>query len=340
MEKVLARVREELSSCTSPFFIFDDDPDGFASFLLCYRFVGSGVGIVLKARPQITVQFAKKANDYGADKVVILDVALMDEEFVAQVQAPVVWVDHHEIQKVDGVTYANPQLWGEQVPTSLVCYRVVGGLSWVAAVGCVADWFLPDFLGELNVQYPGLLPEKYASPPDILFNSPLGVLARVFSFNLKGKMMEVKRSIRALSRIEHPSEILEQSSPAGKYVWKKYVSVLDRYNTLKERALKNKVKDNLFVFKYDDDHWSLTTDLANELLYIKNVPVVLARRKDGSFRMSVRSPPHIDIRAVFEQAREGLEGHGGGHPQSCGGVVAEKDFDEFIRRMCALVKNK
>ena len=66
----VSRLKEELLSCQRPLFIFHDDPDGLASFLLCYRFVREGRGIPVKAYPRITVEnYARKVEEFGADKV-------------------------------------------------------------------------------------------------------------------------------------------------------------------------------------------------------------------------------------------------------------------------------
>ena len=77
-DKEVAKIKDALISHTKPFFLFHDDPDGLASFLLLYRFVKEGRGYVVKARPQITKDYVKKIEDYGADIVFILDIANSD----------------------------------------------------------------------------------------------------------------------------------------------------------------------------------------------------------------------------------------------------------------------
>ena len=89
--------------------LFHDDPDGLASFLLFYRDIREGIGKTIKAFPQITEQYARKVEDYGADKVFILDIALVDQEFLDVVKVPVIWIDHHPPQDRQRVQYYNPR---------------------------------------------------------------------------------------------------------------------------------------------------------------------------------------------------------------------------------------
>src|SRR4030042_4651744 len=107
-DREVAEIRDELRTCRNPVFFFDDDPDGFASFLLLYRFVQEGRGFIVKTRPSITADvFSRKVADYGADKVFILDVALVDQEFLDAVRVPVIWIDHHTPVERDRVKYFN-----------------------------------------------------------------------------------------------------------------------------------------------------------------------------------------------------------------------------------------
>ena len=85
--KEAALLKDELLSCKNPLFLFHDDPDGLASFLLCYRFLKEGRGLPVKAYPRITVDpYARKVEEFGADKVFVLDVAMVDQEFIDAVQ--------------------------------------------------------------------------------------------------------------------------------------------------------------------------------------------------------------------------------------------------------------
>ena len=336
--KEVASLKEEILSCTHPLFIFHDDPDGLASFLLCYRFLKEGRGIPVKAYPRVTVEpYARKAEEYGADKVFILDVAMVDQEFIDAVKVPVIWVDHHTVLERDRVKYFNPRKHGVNIPTPVLIWQVTGEERpqdlWIAVTGAIGDWYFPAFAAEFQQAYPEILPLTCKGVEDALFNTVLGTLVKVFSFNLKGSMSEVNQAVKILTRIEDPYEILEQRTPRGKLLWKKYLQINKDYERLKEMALKKDSKDPIFVFTYQEDRLSLTKDLSNELLYRLQKVIVLGREKSGEYRCSLRAPGNTKLSAALERALIGIEGYGGGHEQACGAAIKKEDFKRFLENL-------
>ena len=158
-EKEKQEIRAALDECKRPFFLFHDDPDGLASFLLFYRYKREGKGHVVKAVPHITPAFVEKIQQYDADHVFILDIAMVDQEFIDAVKVPVTWIDHHEVLERDHVKYYNPRKSIHQnVPTPYMCYEVVQQELWLAVIGCVGDWYLPDFVAEQESRWMKPLP--------------------------------------------------------------------------------------------------------------------------------------------------------------------------------------
>jgi len=336
--KEVEKLRDELLNCKRPLFLYHDDPDGLASFLLCYRFLKEGRGLPVKAYPKITKEpFARKVEDYGADKVFVLDVAMMEEEFVYAVKVPIVWVDHHELQDVERVLYLNPQKREINVPTPVLIWQVMGEDRpqdlWLAVTGAVGDWFLPDFAEEFRQGFPDLLPPQCPNVEEALFNSKVGTLVKVFSFNLKGPVGEVLKAVKVLARIENPYEILEQQSPKGKFLWKRYLAVNKLYESYLTEALKNDSNNPIFVYTYSDDKLSLTKDVANELLYKLKKVIIVGREKSGEYRCSLRSPEGVDLLSALEKALSGVEGYGGGHTNACGAAIKKEDFDKFVENL-------
>jgi single-stranded DNA-specific DHH superfamily exonuclease len=72
-ENEIERIKDELQNCKRPIFLFHDDADGLCSFLLLYRFIKEGKGVIVKSRPSVDEKFVKNVTDYEADKVFILD---------------------------------------------------------------------------------------------------------------------------------------------------------------------------------------------------------------------------------------------------------------------------
>ena len=154
-DKEIKQIREELENCKNPLFFFHDDPDGLCSFLLLYRYVKEGHGIVFKAKPGLGVNFVRKVEEYMPDKIFILDIPIVDQEFIDKVKVPIVWIDHHDsdLENLSSyVTRFNP-IYSEEKsnePVTYLSYRITNRKedSWIALMGCLSDHYLPDFADE------------------------------------------------------------------------------------------------------------------------------------------------------------------------------------------------
>lgn len=332
--KNFEEIRKELDKCKRPLFFFHDDPDGLASFLLLYRYCKKGFGVAVKSDPKIDDKFLRKVEEYMPDKIFVLDVAILEQSFVDKAYAPIVWIDHHQPLDVEGVKYFNPRLNNikDNQPISYICYQVTKKDLWIAMTGCIGDWFLPDFSKEFSKKYPDLLP-KITTADDAMFNSRLGKLVSVFSFVLKGRMKEVKQCIKILTRIKDPYEILEQKTAQGRFIYRKYFRVNEKYQHLLRRALKQKAEDKIFLFIYKHEQISFTKDLANELLFRNpDKIIVIGREKVDEVKLSLRAR-NIELPPLIEKALKGLDGYGGGHEYACGASVKKKDFGKFMSRL-------
>ena len=333
-QKQFQQIRDELDNCQNPIFFFDDDPDGLCAFLLLYRYKKEGHGFVVKTHPKLDVRSAPKIEQYDADKVFVLDVANLEQDFIDASKAPVIWIDHHGPFERTGMRYFNPRINDKNVniPTTYMCYKVVQQDLWIAMVGCIADYYMPDFLNEFKKKYPDLLNDK-KTVGDIYFSSKLGTLIKIFSFCLKGKTSEVVKNMKILTRIESPYEILNQETAKGKFIFKRYEKINKLYDSLLEDGVKAAGKEKMLVFTYSEDKMSFTGDLANELLHkFPDKIIIVGRKKDDDVRMSLRSR-NILIPPILEKSLAGLEGYGGGHEYACGANIKETDFKEFVKRI-------
>lgn len=192
-EKHYEEIRDELKTCKNPLFFFDDDPDGLCSFLLLYRYVREGHGFVVKTHPRLDSKSVGKIEDYDADKAFVLDVACLEQDFIDNAKVPVIWIDHHGPFKRENVKYFNPRLIKQDgnIPTTYMCYKTAGQDIWIAMLGCIADYYMPDFVDEFKEKYPGLM-DNEKKVEDIYFNTKLGELIKIYSFCLKGKTSDVK----------------------------------------------------------------------------------------------------------------------------------------------------
>lgn len=337
-EKELNQIKEELDNCTRPLFIFDDDADGFASFLLFYKYKKEGKGVIVKTQPKLTSEnFLQRVKSYEPDKVFILDVPVVDQSFIDGVEAPVIWIDHHEPLDRNNLKYFNPRIKNPKSAgaVSLICYDAVKGPLWIAMIGIVGDWYLPKELAvRLSKEFPKLLPKDIDKPEKALFETELGKLIKIVSFVLKGQTSDVLKCVKVLTRIDDPSEILEQTTSQGKFIYKRFEKINSEYEELLKEAVKKKDKDKLLKYVYHGNRMSFTKELSNELLY--NFPhkiILVAREKNGEFKCSLRSSKII-LRDLVKKALVGLDGYGGGHEYACGSCLRnEHDFNEFVKRI-------
>ena len=332
----IQQIRDNLDNCKRPLFLFDDDQDGLCSFLQLHRYKGEGKGIIVKTTPKVGTVFLSKIEEYQPDKVFILDLADVEQEFLDEIKVPVIWIDHHGPFERNNVKYFNPRIANREDnhPTSYMCHQVVERDLWIATLGCIADWFIPTFLKDFRLEYPELIEKDYKNPGDILYNSRLGHLIRIFSFVLKGKTEDVNKCIKVLTRIEGPHEILNMESAQGKFIYKRYEQANKLYEPLIKEVLKyaEKSNDKLVIYKYKDDKTSFTSDLSNEAIYrFPDRIIMIAREKNDEMKCSLRSSKII-LPPLIEKALIGLNGYGGGHENACGLNIKTADFDEFVKR--------
>jgi single-stranded DNA-specific DHH superfamily exonuclease len=332
-EEQIKEIRSELENSFRPLFFFDDDPDGLCSFLLMYRKVNEGKGIVVKTAPEMDEKFLKHVEEYNPDKIFILDKPLVSQDFIDGAKIKVIWIDHHEPVDRKNVKYYNPRINDDKDnrPTSFWCYKIAEGDLWIAMIGILGDWFLPVFSDEFTKLYPHLLPEHIKKPENALFETELGKLIRIFSFILKGKTQDVMKCVKILTRIKGPDEILLQTTSQGKFIYKKYETINKQY----EEVLKDvKVTDDkIILYTYKDDKMSFTADLSNELLYkYPDRIIIVGREKSGEVKCSLRST-NVKLPILIQTALKDVEGYGGGHEYASGACIKKSDFDRFLENI-------
>ena len=337
----ITQLRDHLDNCKNPLFFFDDDQDGLCSFLQLYRYKKEGKGIIVKTTPKLGSIFVNKVNEYQPDKIFILDIAVVEQDFLDEMKVPVIWIDHHGPFERDNVKYFNPRIsnWEDNHPTSYMCHQVVQQDLWIATIGCVADWFIPTFINDFKKEYPDLIDKPYKMAGDIIYNTKLGFLTRIFAFVLKGNTNEVMKSIKVLTRIESPYEILKQETAQGKYIYKRYGEANKMYEPLIKDVLRTaeKTDEKLVLFKYTDNKTSFTSELSNEAIYRHPDKIILiAREKNDEMKCSIRSSKII-LPPLVEKCLIGLEGYGGGHEHACGLNVKTADFEEFVKRFKEMI---
>ena len=338
-EEQLQAFRRALDESARPLFFYDGDADGMTSYIQLYKYKKEGRGVMISGRPQLNGDFVRKYEEYQPDAVFVLDTAQLTQEFIDAIQCPIHWLDHHspehpELKLPKRVQYYNPRLWDDADgrPTSYWAYRIVQQDLWIAMIGIVGDYhFDADLADEFRKDHEELLPKTITHQGEALFDSELGKLIRIINFNLKGPVSNCLTSVKILTRIESPEEILYQLTPRGKYLYKRYTRVMEHYEKLLTAAKEHiKKKDDFIVYIYSNDTFSLSGELANELKYRnKDKVVIIGRKHDGKVMMSLRSETH-EVLGPLQEALKEVEGYGGGHPLACGAAVIQEHFDAFV----------
>ncbi len=333
-EEEYRQIKSEAESSARPVYFFHDDPDGVCSFLQLYDVIKQGKGIIVKATPRITESFLPAVESYMPDKIFIVDIAMLDQDFADSAKAPIVWIDHHYPQQIHNAKYFNPMKSSKtNEPVSYLCYKAIKRKLWLAVLGAVSDMFWPeDLLEEFEKSYPGLLGNGIKNPRKAIYETKLGELSRIFSFVLKGTSSEAMKYVKALTRIKEPDEILEQKTAAGKFIFKRYMQINSEYKGLIKEALEQNGRD-IIIFSYGNEKMSFTSDLANELSYVHPEKAILvAREKDNEMKCSIRSEKH-NLPKAIENALTGIEGFGGGHKHAAGCVVPKESFSLFCEQL-------
>ena len=336
-QKEILEFRNYLKKAENPLFFFDDDHDGLASFLLLWRSVKKGHGVLIKGPPFVDMSYIKKIHEYKADKLFILDKPVLSQEFVDQVNIPIIYIDHHKVNKLKGVHYYNPQFNDvkDNRPAAYWCYKVVKQDIWIATVGSVGDYHVPDFIEQFKKEHPTLVPEKLTIN-ELLYNSKLGKLIKIFNFILKCNTSDTMKCIKILTRIETPEEILNQETPRGRFLYRIFEKINKKYEAVYNDAIKTKPEGKLLLYTYAAKD-SFTSVVSNEISYKHpDKIVIIARRKDDRVIMSLRSTK-IVLPPLIRKALDGIEGYGGGHDLASAANVPEQDFTRFIDQLKAQI---
>ncbi len=327
-------LQEELATAKNPLFFHDGDADGLASFLLLYRIHKEGKSVALTSTSKVDAQFLRKVEELNPDKIFILDIPIVEQEFIDGAKRPIFWIDHHPPLERRNVQYFNPRLTDPDayIPTTRMAYQVSQNPNdlWIATAGCLADWYMPDFLDEFIAKYPQFLPHK-ADLATIIFNQPVSQLVKLFFFIQKGPQSEVRKSISILKRIASPDEIFQETTSAGRFLHKRFVKINTLYESLLAQALKHVTRSKLLLFPYTETQWSFTANLSNELVarYPQKI-VLIARKKSGEMKCSIRGK---NVLTLLQKSLVGINGSGGGHPDACGAVIKEENWEQFLQNL-------
>ncbi len=345
INKKIKVIRQILDKFNNPIYFFDNDVDGLASFLLLRKFWNKGKAVAIKSFPELNASYARKISELSADCVFILDKPRVSSEFLYYVNQQglnVVWIDHHEDNTgAEGVSlFLNPTIEIKvNRPTTYWAYKIIHeqkNYAWIAALGCVADWFIPDFMHEVFNSYKNLFEISKSQLCDagkILYETTFGKLVLLLNFGLKDTTTNIMKMVKFLVDVNEPYQILEENKE-NMTMHKRFKQIYRTYAKLLERAKKFSKHDVLF-FQYGGD-MSISAELSNALFYMyPDKLIVVAHLKGNRAKISIRSAK--DVRAIVLKAIEGLENaSGGGHAKALGVNMSVADLPYFKEKIIRL----
>lgn len=342
--KQIKEIREHLEKAQNPLFFFDNDNDGLTSFLLLQRFIQRGKGVAIKSFPDLNISYYRRIKELNPDYVFILDKAVVSEEFLEKVKQdniPIVWIDHHQVEKPKNKyinyynTYFNKKT---NEPVAYLAYKITNKKQdiWLALIGCISDCYMPKFFKDFSKEFPELTKENPNDPFDVLYNSEIGRIARILDFSLKDTTTNVVKMLKFMMKVKGPMEILDENEKT-KQILKRYEEINSKYQELMKRARKQ-VKDKLIYFQYSGT-LSLSSNISNQLMYEfpdKVIVVVYINNEIGN--ISLRGDGNI-LKLTLDSIKDIEGATGGGHEKATGAKMLISELPRFKENIERLIKN-
>ena len=345
--KELEKIRTLLEESQNPIFLFDNDVDGLSSFLLLSRFLQRGKGVVIKSYPGLGEVYIHKITELKCDSIFILDKPIVAPEFLdaaKQLGLPVVWIDHHALQDADFVKdihYFNPLKSSKpsSEPVSYLCHQVTRKKEdeWIALLGCIADYYVPDFAKKYAEEHSDILSFSQDSSKT-LFESKFGKIIKILEFSLKDKTSNVVRMMKFMQKADSPYTILNQDGKDAEFVYSRFERINRRYEKLLEKSKSvGEGAGRVLFFSYGGD-LSISANLANELLYnFKKKLIIVAYMNGDKVNISLRDS-RLDLRKLLDEVMHDIPGNHGGHEHACGATLSASDLEKFKERIFESVK--
>ncbi len=346
--KQIEKFRGFLEKTQNPLFLFDNDVDGLTSFLLLARFCGKGKGVAIKSFPDLSVAHVRRLHEFKPDYVFVLDKPLIDKGFrdaAHELGIPIIWLDHHPIpdySSEEGIFYFNPLQDKDKAshePTSYWAYRITKNKKdeWISMIGCLADWYIPEFAEEFAEKYPDLF-SMTKSPAKALYETEIGVLVKMLSFALKDRTTTVVKMLKNLLTIKNPHELFDITIKTAS-IHKRYKQINRKYEKIlnKARGIARVSSSRKILFFQYGGELSLSSELSNELSYFfPDRIIVVAYIKGIKANVSIRGK--INVRDLVAKALEGIESTSGGHEKAAGASLNVEDLPKFRDKLLKLLQ--
>jgi len=337
----LETLRKEMEESQTPLFFYDNDTDGFCAFLILRRALGRGKGVAIKSFPELKGQYLRKIDELNPDKVIILDKAEVDEEFIDGCEkrnVPIIWIDHHESKTsknlISKTSYYNSLPDAE--PTTYISQKVFNRKEdlWLAMIGSIGDVYMPEFAKDFEQDFPELFSSEMTAF-ETLHKTELGKMIRLINFGLMDTITNVVKLTKYLFKANGPYDLLEENRNT-RQLHKRFGELNAFYNKQVEKARKESDNSKVIFFSYSGEI-SMSSQIANRLYYENPKKlIVVAYKRQEKANISIRGRRALEITKKVVENIEGATG--GGHEEATGAMVPMESFEEFKGSIIKIVE--
>jgi len=337
-KKELEQIKDSLEKSQNPLFFFDNDVDGFCSFIIFQKSIQRGKGVAIKSFPDLDKSYLRKVDELNPDHVFILDKPKVSNEFIEGVfekGIPITWIDHHEVEIEDEIKekieYFNS--FPSSEPTTYLAYKTFERKTekWLAITGCIGDNYMPEFAKEYAKENKEFL-STIKTPFDSMYKTQIGKITTMINFGLKDSTTNVLHMIRLFIKSNNPTDILDENAET-RHLHQKYDQLIKHMGILLKKA--EDIGKNLILLEYAGET-SMSSELANKLQFDNpNKHVLVIYKKQDVGNVSVRGKKAKEY--LMKSIENILGATGGGHPEACGARVPTEDLEEFKKNFEKLV---
>ena len=166
----------------------------------------------------------------------------------------------------------------------------------------------------------------------LTYESKLIEFKNLFDFMYKlEKEEDILNAFKLISKMNAFELKININNGEG-FLFKEYNEMMKKYKILFEKAIKENEYNKEFIYFEYSGKASFTKTISEELChkFTKHKVVLVVFKKDKSDQISFSfRGNNFDVNKLVRKSLEGLNGIGGGHKFAAGGMVKEKDFEEF-----------
>jgi len=355
MQRVISFLKK-LTHKDEPLIIFHNDTDGICSCVLMNKFLQKRIrkkaDIISQPMPP-QKNLMSKIKMCLPTKIMFLDLAIdQKRRFVKRLEnfCDILIIDHHPVtndMNSERTVHFNPRLKNKDIyqSASYLVYKICSRfpefekkkLLWVAAVGAIGDYDLSgssDLIKEAKKEYPEIIKKTDdKSLRESLFGQIAEIITAAKACNIPPE--EIAKIIYESKSCE---EVLNNQTLINAY--KQVQAEIEKLII----DAKSKFDPNKKIFFYEiKSKFSLRAVVATRLSEMWPDKIVIVWQKvRNKIRVAGRNQSRkFDVGNLLKSAlTPGMKASFGGHPAASGGIIDEKDWDEFRERLIRAVENK